>query len=157
MLNSLTLQHKLIQDRMEQMQMVEKAIDNTIRQIRQYHQIDWSQMLELIHLTQCRKPDSKAVSGCLKYLRPHPAAQAFFPKIPRDGFPGFLSSVPLMKGKRFSNSAAAMEPCGMKMPTVFPDICKSSSPIFPKECCVMPAAMSPPQYPLRLQYHLRLQ
>lgn len=51
MLNSLNLQKKLIQDRIEQMQLVENAIDNTIHEIQQAHEVDWSQMLQLIHLT----------------------------------------------------------------------------------------------------------
>lgn len=55
MLNSLSLQKKLVQDRIEQMQLVESAIDNTIAAIEQEHQIDWSQMLELIHLTGMEK------------------------------------------------------------------------------------------------------
>lgn len=51
MLNSLNLQKKLIQDRIEQMEQVDQAIGNTIREIKQKHAIDWSQMLRLIHLT----------------------------------------------------------------------------------------------------------
>lgn len=51
MLNSLNLQKKLIQDRIEQMQQVEQAIGNTIGEIHQKHAVDWSQMLKLIHLT----------------------------------------------------------------------------------------------------------
>lgn len=55
MLNSLNMQKKLIQDRIEQMQLVETAIDNTVAAIQEEHQIDWSQMLELIHLTGMEK------------------------------------------------------------------------------------------------------
>ncbi len=55
MLNSLSLQKKLIQDRIEQMQLVESAIDDTIHAIQQEHQVDWSQMLDLIHLTGMEK------------------------------------------------------------------------------------------------------
>lgn len=51
MLNSLSLQKKLVKDRIEQMQMVEAAIDNTISTIEKEQQIDWSHMLKLIHLT----------------------------------------------------------------------------------------------------------
>ena len=51
MLNSLNLQKKLIQDRIEQMQLVENAITNTIHEMEQAHKVDWSQMLGLIHLT----------------------------------------------------------------------------------------------------------
>lgn len=53
--NSLNLQKKLIQDRIEQMQLVELAIEDTVHAIEEEHQIDWSQMLELIHLTSMEK------------------------------------------------------------------------------------------------------
>ena len=55
MLNSLNLQKKLIQDQIEQMQLVESAIEDTVQAIEQEHQIDWSQMLDLIHLTNMEK------------------------------------------------------------------------------------------------------
>lgn len=55
MLNSLRLQKKLVQDRMEQMQLVETAIEDTISTIEQNRQIDWSNMLDLIHLTGMEK------------------------------------------------------------------------------------------------------
>lgn len=51
MLNSLKLQKKLVQDRIEQMQLVEQAIENTAKTMEKEHQIDGSRMLELIHLT----------------------------------------------------------------------------------------------------------
>ncbi|MBS6196207.1 MAG: methyltransferase domain-containing protein [Clostridiales bacterium] len=55
MLNALNMQKKLVQDRIEQMQLVESAIENTVSVIEQEHQIDWSQMLDLIHLTGMEK------------------------------------------------------------------------------------------------------
>lgn len=55
MMNSLKMQKKLIQDRMEQMQMVEQAIGSLISEIQEEHQIDWSRMLDLIHLTNMEK------------------------------------------------------------------------------------------------------
>lgn len=51
LLNSLNMQLKLVQDRIEQMQMVEKAIKDTTTVLTKEHHVDWSQMLELIHLT----------------------------------------------------------------------------------------------------------
>lgn len=53
--NSLNLQKKLVQDRIEQMQLVEKAIQDTAQVIKEQHTIDWSQMLNLIHLTGMEK------------------------------------------------------------------------------------------------------
>lgn len=55
MLNSLKIQLKLVQDRIEQMQLVEKAIRNTTKVIQKEHTINWSQMLNLIHLTSMEK------------------------------------------------------------------------------------------------------
>lgn len=55
MLNSLQLQLKLVQDRIEQMRLVEKAIEDTASAIESRHDIDWSQMLHLIHLTGMEK------------------------------------------------------------------------------------------------------
>lgn len=53
--NSLTMQKKLIEDKIEQMQLVEQAINNTVAALEENHQIDWSQMLHLIHLTGMEK------------------------------------------------------------------------------------------------------
>lgn len=55
MLNSLNMQKKLVQDKIEQMQLVENAIENTVSAIEQKQQVDWSQMLDLIHLTSMEK------------------------------------------------------------------------------------------------------
>lgn len=55
MLNSLNMQKKLVQDKIEQMQLVESAIENTVSAIEQKQQVDWSQMLDLIHLTSMEK------------------------------------------------------------------------------------------------------
>jgi len=53
--NSLTMQKKLVADRIEQMQLVESAIDNTVSALETNQEIDWSQMLQLIHLTGMEK------------------------------------------------------------------------------------------------------
>ena len=53
--NSLSMQKKLIEDKIEQMQLVGQAIDNTVAALEENHQIDWSQMLHLIHLTGMEK------------------------------------------------------------------------------------------------------
>lgn len=55
MLNSLKLQQKLIQDRIEQLQMVEKAIRDTTEEISSNQSVNWSHMLNLIHLTNMEK------------------------------------------------------------------------------------------------------
>ena len=55
MLDSLEVQLKLVRDRIEQMQLVENAILDTTEAIRDRHDIDWSRMLQLIHLTGMEK------------------------------------------------------------------------------------------------------
>lgn len=55
LLNSLNIQLKLVRDRIEQMQLVEQAIQDTSDLIKREHSIDWSQMLNLIHLTGMEK------------------------------------------------------------------------------------------------------
>ena len=55
MLNSLNIQLKLVRDRIEQMQLVEKAIQDTADAIGSRHTIDWNRMLDLIHLTGMEK------------------------------------------------------------------------------------------------------
>lgn len=55
LLHSLKLQKKLIKDRMEQLQLVESAISDTVATMEQEQQVDWSHMLELIHLTGMEK------------------------------------------------------------------------------------------------------
>lgn len=51
LISSLKLQQKLVEDRIEQLQLVKKAIGDTTRQMETSHHPDWSRMLELIHLT----------------------------------------------------------------------------------------------------------
>lgn len=55
LLNSLNLQKQLVQDRIEQMLLVEDAINNTVQVLEEEKKIDWNQMLELIHLTGMEK------------------------------------------------------------------------------------------------------
>ena len=49
--NSLNLQLKLVQDRIEQMQLVATAIENTRVALENDESVDWSQMRELVELT----------------------------------------------------------------------------------------------------------
>lgn len=53
--DSLDLQRKLVQDRIEQLQLVEQAIKDTSQAIEENHTLDWSRMLNLIHLTGMEK------------------------------------------------------------------------------------------------------
>ena len=55
LLDSLQLQQKLVRDRIAQLQLVEKAIEDTAEEIRSHHNIDWEHMLNLIHLTNMKQ------------------------------------------------------------------------------------------------------
>lgn len=55
MLDSLNVQLKLVRNKIEQMQLVEKAIQDTAQTIKEEQGMDWSKMLELIHLTNMEK------------------------------------------------------------------------------------------------------
>lgn len=86
--NSLKLQKKLIQDRIEQMQLVEMAIEDTVRALEEEHLIDWSHMLELIHLTGMEKSlklqyqNATNISARIRLHRNHSAnRQGWFPWI----------------------------------------------------------------------------
>ena len=50
--NSLRLQQKLVRDQIEQMQMVVQAIEDTTVALDENQEMDWSQMMNLIHLMQ---------------------------------------------------------------------------------------------------------
>ena len=49
--HSLEQQQNLVRDRIEQLQLVEQAIGETVTEIRQQENVDWNRMRELIHLT----------------------------------------------------------------------------------------------------------
>ena len=51
LLESMRVQKKLLQERMENMQAMMEAIDSTMEAIRKEQTIDWNRMLELIHMT----------------------------------------------------------------------------------------------------------
>ncbi len=51
LLNQLDLQQRLVEDRIEQMQVVRSAISDTAGMIREGEGVDWSKLLDLIHLT----------------------------------------------------------------------------------------------------------
>lgn len=52
---SLLQQKRLIANKIEHMELVQSAIDSTVKQLAENKQINWSQMLNLIHLTSIEK------------------------------------------------------------------------------------------------------
>lgn len=88
MLSSLKMQKKLVQDRIEQLQLVEHAIENTVDAIGKQEGIDWSQMLDLIHLTGMEKSlrtqyqDATNISARIRLHRDYSVnRQGWFPWI----------------------------------------------------------------------------
>ena len=70
MLNSLKIQRKLVQDKIEQMQLVEQAIKDTADAIQEEHTIDWSRMLNLIHLTGMEQSLKNQYQNASKHFFP---------------------------------------------------------------------------------------
>lgn len=59
MLDSLEVQLKLVRDKIEQLQLVETAIEDTSYEIKEHHAVNWEKMLNLIHLTGMEKAVKK--------------------------------------------------------------------------------------------------
>lgn len=51
LVHSLELQRKLVQDQMEHLQLVDQALRDMTEELQQNQEVDWSDMLDLIHLT----------------------------------------------------------------------------------------------------------
>ena len=75
--DSLEVQLKLVRDKIEQLQLVEKAIEDTSGEIREYHTVNWNKMLELIHLTGMEnavKKQYQNATNIASRIRPIPAS-----------------------------------------------------------------------------------
>ena len=99
MLNALKLQLKLVQDQIEQMQLVEKAIEDTASAIEARHNINWSQMLELIHLTNMEKSltsQYKNANNISARIRLH----SLFSRNPQGWFPWIYEQCQISPGMR---------------------------------------------------------
>ena len=112
MLNSLNIQLRLVRDRIEQMQLVEKAIQDTAQAIQEQHTIDWSQMLNLIHLTGMEKASRTSIR-MPPIFPPGSTSTAFIHKTNRAGFHGFFSSATLNRDFVSWNWAAVTELSGL--------------------------------------------
>lgn len=97
--NALTLQKKLVQDRMEQLQLVANSIDTTIRAIDRDCEVDWSSMLDLIHLTGMEtslKNQYQNASNISARIRLHQN----FSKNPQGWFPWIFEQCNICPGMR---------------------------------------------------------
>ena len=117
MLNSLNIQLRLVRDRIEQMQLVEKAIQDT---------------------AQIRMPPT---------FPPGSTSTACTPRTNRDGFPGSLSSAGSHPVFVFWSWAAGTERYGPTAFPFCRRISPSHFPIFPAVCSAMPDEPSVPRIP----------
>ena len=99
MLNALNVQLKLVQDRIEQMQLVEKTLKDTAQAISEEHTVDWSRMLDLIHLTVMEKSlknqyqNAANISARIRLHREYSIN-------PQGWFPWFMQQCNLQPGMR---------------------------------------------------------
>ena len=97
MLNALNIQLKLVQDRIEQMQLVEKAIKDTSEAIQAEHTIDWNQMLNLIHLTGMEKSMKNQYQNALNIsARIH--LHSLYSQNPQGWFPWIYEQMEMRSG-----------------------------------------------------------
>lgn len=99
MLNSLKLQKRLVEDRIEQMQLVSQVIEETVEMIETHNQIDWTNMMELIHLTgmeQSYKSQYQNASNISARIRLHRE----FSKNPQGWFPWIFEQLYLKEGMK---------------------------------------------------------
>lgn len=75
MANALKLQQKLVQDKIEQLQLVEKAIQDTSRAIEEEHSVNWEPDAKPDSSYRYGKKHEKSISERIKYFRTHPASQ----------------------------------------------------------------------------------
>ena len=123
MQNALNLQLKLIDDKIEQMQLVKQAIQDTSHAIEQNHTVNWSQMLHLIHLTgmeKSLKTQYQNASNISARIRLH----EMYSQNQTGWFPWIYHNCKITDGIRILESAAGTERFGVK-------IWQNSRKIFP--------------------------
>lgn len=137
MANALKLQQKLVQDKIEQLQLVEKAIQDTSRAIEEEHSVNWSQMLNLIHLTGMEK----SMKNQYQNAQIFPHASSFTvstAQINKAGFRGFLNNAIWKIIQMSLRLAAVMVLYGLRIRKRFQNSSMLFSQIFQKECFVIP-------------------
>ena len=114
MVGSLKLQLKLVQDKIEQMQLVEKAIRDTTEVIQEEHTVDWSRMLNLIHLTGMEKSlknqyqDASNISARINL-------HSLYAKNQKGWFPWIFEQLPFGDNSRILEVGCGMELYGERM------------------------------------------
>ena len=99
LLNALKIQQKLVEDRLEQLDLVRGALSDTVRAIETDQNIDWSQMLHLIHLTGVKKSltsQYKNAANISARIRLH----QLFSRNPEGWFPWIFRHLSLKNGMK---------------------------------------------------------
>lgn len=141
MQNALNLQLKLIDDKIEQMQLVKQAIQDTSREISKNHTVNWSQMLHLIHLTgmeKSLKTQYQNASNISARIRLH----EMYSQNQTGWFPWIYHNCKITDGMRILEIGCGTVHSGMKIWQNFLKIFPQSYPIFQKACCVMSEGVS---------------
>lgn len=97
--NQLELQSILVDEKIEQMQLVRKAINDTIFQIDQNKQVNWEKMMELIRLTSVEntlKIQYQNSNNINARMRLHKS----YSKNTKGWFPWMYEQIPITDGKR---------------------------------------------------------
>ena len=99
LLESMRVQKKLIQERIEEMQAMNDAIDSTMDAIQHKQEMDWNRMLDLIHLTAMERSlktqyqNAANISARIRLHREYSVN-------PKGWFPWLLEQCELHKGMR---------------------------------------------------------
>ena len=111
---SIHLQLNLVQKKMEHLKMVEQSLKNTVRRMEESEEIDWNEVVELIHVTNTRKrlvEQYKNASNLDIRISLHKSIL----RILFHGLTGFSGSLKSKKAAGFLKSAAGQASCGTDM------------------------------------------
>ena len=146
MRDSLDVQLKLVRDRIEQLQLVEKAIQDTSDAIQTQHTIDWNQMLDLIHLTGMEKSMKNQYQNATNIAARIKLHSLY--SINKEGwFPWIYSQCHLQSGMNVWNWDVGTVLYGNKTSLCFLRTSTLPSPTSPTGCCAMQDVHWEPEIP----------
>ena len=138
MADALKLQRKLVQDKIEQLQLLERAIQDTSKAIEEEHSVNWSQMLKLIHLTGMEKSMKNQYQNASNISARIQLHNKYSTNTHKAGFTGSLINATWQNIRPFLSLAAVMVLYGLKIKKKFQNSSMSFFQIFQKECFVIP-------------------
>ncbi len=104
MLNSLNIQLKLVRDRIEQMQLVEQAIQDTSDLIQKEHSVDWSQMLKSDSSDRHGEKYEEPVSGCASNISARINLHSLYSQNTKGWFPWIFETTGIKAGNEGSGA-----------------------------------------------------